>query len=72
MEGIHEFAFSPRETYISTWTRFNKPLDGCAPENNVAVYEVKTGLHIYSFVQKSQTDWYVLIDPGTFNGQKTK
>ncbi|KAI8905960.1 eukaryotic translation initiation factor eIF2A-domain-containing protein [Gorgonomyces haynaldii] len=57
--NVLEFEFSPRENYLSTWTRFTKPEEGQEPKRNFVIWKTTTGKEEIAFVQKSQAKWNV-------------
>ncbi|KAF9135968.1 hypothetical protein BGW39_009942 [Mortierella sp. 14UC] len=57
VKDILEIDFSPKGTFLSTWQRQIKTEDGS--HKNMSIYEVKTGLELTSFSQKSQNNWNV-------------
>jgi uncharacterized protein with WD repeat len=57
VDDLVDFEFSPMENYISTYSKFVKPVEGAPPNNNLIVWNLKTLEAVLSFAQKSQNDW---------------
>ncbi|KAL2915828.1 hypothetical protein HK105_204529 [Polyrhizophydium stewartii] len=58
--GALEIVFSPRETHLSVYVRYNAPKDPDAPAHrNVSVWNLQTGEEAVSFTQKNMSNWNV-------------
>lgn len=61
--------FSPKGTYLATIEHYSAPKDDGEPQPNYCVYEIHTGLLVYSLISKGfsedwQPDWS--LDEGLF------
>lgn len=61
--------FSPKGTYLATIEHYSSPKDDGEPQPNYCVYEIQTGLLVYSIINKVysedwQPDWS--LDEGLF------
>ncbi|EGF84373.1 hypothetical protein BATDEDRAFT_18651 [Batrachochytrium dendrobatidis JAM81] len=55
-----EIEFSPKETYISTFIRYNPSANSATPAHrNVSVWNVETGKEVFAYTQKNASDWNV-------------
>ncbi|KAG1046835.1 hypothetical protein G6F46_000198 [Rhizopus delemar] len=55
-ENVIDFWLSPQGSYIAAWERPSKREDGSA-NNNLTIWDVKTGQEIAAFSQKAQNNW---------------
>ncbi|CEG64096.1 hypothetical protein RMATCC62417_01132 [Rhizopus microsporus] len=55
-ENVIDFWFSPQGSYVATWERPSKREDGSA-NNNLTIWDAKTGQEIAAFTQKAQNNW---------------
>ncbi|GFT38829.1 eukaryotic translation initiation factor 2A [Nephila pilipes] len=55
--GIALLNFSPKGTYLSTWSLY-KAKGNVQESCNLHIYEVKTGACVKSFIQKKQIGWH--------------
>ncbi|CAO3685298.1 unnamed protein product [Rhizopus stolonifer] len=55
-ENVIDFWLSPQGSYVATWERPSKREDGSA-NNNLTIWDVKTGQEIAAFSQKAQNNW---------------
>ncbi|KAI8379014.1 eukaryotic translation initiation factor eIF2A-domain-containing protein [Blakeslea trispora] len=54
--NIIDFWLSPQGSYLATWERPSKAENGAA-NNNLIIWDAKTGQEVASFVQKAQNNW---------------
>ena len=67
LPNVYEVAFSPKSSYLCTWERPSKDVEG-NPVRNHKIWNYKTGKMLVSFFQKSQSSWNVqyTADEGYF------
>ncbi|OBZ80975.1 Eukaryotic translation initiation factor 2A, partial [Choanephora cucurbitarum] len=54
--NVIDFWLSPQGSYLATWERPSKAENGAA-NNNLIIWDAKTGQDIAAFVQKAQNNW---------------
>ena len=59
IDPLIDYSFSPKETYITIWTRYIKPTDGDTPSYNLIVYDILNGQKSLLFTQKLPGGWDV-------------
>ena len=59
VEHLADISFSPKETYLTVWTRYIKPNDGETQCMNLNVWNIATGDKPLSFPQKVPAGWDV-------------